>query len=382
MARNSSLTNCEHPSDCGRLQFEPLTEKLNPKTFKLHSINIELTQSRMKRCDRLFISLLLFFFYPATAALAATHLAIGYSTINPRIAPLWIAQEKGYFQKYGIDTTLVFVRSTPLLIASMKSGSIPVAYGAGSGILNASVGESDMKILATFMGKMTNNLVARPGIKTAKDLRGKIVGVQSIGGTNWMGALLWLEQLGLELRRDNIIIQPIGDQIVRSQALEAGKIDAAAIDTVFSKRLEQRGFTLLGDAHKATIPFVGVDVVSTRAYITEQSGTLENLLKGLLEGLAYVVSPKNQLVVLALIMKRLRITDPSFAEEGYQDLVRNMARKPYPAVDGLRNVQRLTKAQNPRVAEVNVDDLVDARFMRKLDESGFIDRLYGIPGNR
>ena len=59
-----------------------------------------------------------------------------------------------------------------------------------------------------------------------------------------------------------------------------------------------------------------------------------------------------------------------------------MARKPYPAVDGLRNVQRLTKAQNPRVAEVNVDDLVDARFMRKLDESGFIDRLYGIPGNR
>ena len=113
MARNSSLTNCEHPSDCGRVQFEPLTERLNPKTFKLES------QGRMKRCDRLFISLLLFFFYPATAALAATHLAIGYSTINPRIAPLWIAQEKGYFQKYGIDTTLVFVRSTPLLIASM-----------------------------------------------------------------------------------------------------------------------------------------------------------------------------------------------------------------------------------------------------------------------
>jgi ABC-type nitrate/sulfonate/bicarbonate transport system substrate-binding protein len=250
----------------------------------------------------------LFLLCPTRAAPGASNLAIGYSTINPRIAPLWIAQEKGYFQKYGIDATLVFVRSTPILIASMKSGSIPVAYGAGSGILNASVGESDMKILATFMGKMTNNLVARPGIKTAKELRGKIVGVQSIGGTNWMGALLWLEQLGLDLRRDKITIQPIGDQIVRSQALEAGKIDAAAIDTVFSKRLEQRGFTLLGDAHKTTIPFVGVDVVSTRAYLTEQPATLENFLKALLEGLAYVVSPKNQPVVLDLIMKRLRIT--------------------------------------------------------------------------
>src|SRR5690242_6985926 len=51
---------------------------------------------------------------------AATKVAVGYSTINPRIAPLWIAQDRGLFQKYGLDTTLVFVRNTPLLIASMK----------------------------------------------------------------------------------------------------------------------------------------------------------------------------------------------------------------------------------------------------------------------
>ena len=206
--------------------------------------------------------------------------------------------------------------------------------------------------------------------------------MQSIGGTNWMGALLWLEHLGLDVRRDNITIQPIGDQIVRSQALEAGNIDAAAVDTVFSKRLEQRGFTLLGDAHKATIPFVGVDICSTRAQITDQSATLENFLKALLEGLAYVVAPKNQASVVELIMKRLKISDAAFAEEGYQDLVRNMARKPYPAVDGLRNVQRFTKAQNPRIADVNVDELIDNRFIRKLDESGFIDRLYATSGNR
>lgn len=81
---------------------------------------------------------------------AATRVMIGNSTINPRIAPLWIAEEIGYFQTYDIETTLVFVRSTPLLIAAMKSGSIPVAYGGGGGILNASVGESDLKILATL----------------------------------------------------------------------------------------------------------------------------------------------------------------------------------------------------------------------------------------
>ena len=66
----------------------------------------------------------------ASISAAATPLAVGYSTINPRIAPLWIAQEAGMFQKYGLDPTLVFVRSTPILIASLKTGSMPVAYGA------------------------------------------------------------------------------------------------------------------------------------------------------------------------------------------------------------------------------------------------------------
>ena len=306
----------------------------------------------------------------------ATRLVIGYSTINPRIAPLWIAQEAGYFQKYGLDTTLVFVRSSPLLIAGMKSGSIAVAYGAGGSILSGSVGESDLKILATFTGRMTNNLVARPGIKTANDLRKKIVGVQSIGGTNWIGAMLWLENFGLDPHRNNITVQVVGDQTVRAQALEAGRIDAAAVDPVFSKRLAERGFTILGDAQRANIPFVGVDIAAARSYITDQPDTVENVVKALLESLAYVVAPKNHAAVLALIMKRLRISDSALAEEGYRDLIKNMSRKPYPAVDGLRNVQRYTKAQNPRIGEVKIEDLIDDRFIRKLDETGFIDQLF------
>jgi hypothetical protein len=51
--------------------------------------------------------------------------------------------------------------------------------------------------------------------------------------------------------------------------------------------------------------------------------------------------------------------------------VRTLARKPYPAIDGMRNVQRLLKTQNPRIADVNLEDLVDNRYIRKLDESGF-----------
>ena len=312
-----------------------------------------------------------------TTGLSATKLTIGHSTINPRIAPLWIAQEKGFFQKYGIDGTLVFVRNTPLMIAAMKAGTIPIAYGGGSGILGASVTESDLRVLATFTGRMTNNVVARPGIKTAKDLRGKILGIQGVGGTNWMAALLWLEALGLDLRRDNIILQGTGEQVVRAQALESGKVDAAVIDMAFSKKLEQRGFNVIGDALKTDIPFTGVDIVTTRGFINDQSPLIENMIRALLESLAYMMAPKNQNAVVDLIMKKLRLKDTVTAEEGYHDAVRTMARKPYPAIEGMRNVQRLLKTQNPRISDVNVEDLIDSRYIRKLDESGFFERTYG-----
>jgi NitT/TauT family transport system substrate-binding protein len=310
----------------------------------------------------------------------ATRITIGHSTINPRVTPLWVAQEKGFFQKYGIDATVVFVRNTPIMIAGMKSGNIPIAYGGGSGILGASVTEPDLRILATFTGKMTNDVVARPGLKTPKDLRGKILGIQGLGGTNWMAALLWLEHFGLDLRRDNIMLQGTGEQVVRAQALESGKVDAAVIDMAFSRRLEQRGFNVIGDSQKVDIPFTGVDIVTTRGFITDQPAAVDGILRGLLESLAYVLGPKNQSAVTQVITRKLRLKDSLTAEEGYADLVRTMARKPFPSIAGLRNVQRLLKPQNPRIGEVNLDELVDARFMRKLDESGFIDRLYAGSG--
>jgi hypothetical protein len=51
-------------------------------------------------------------------------------------------------------------------------------------------------------------------------------------------------------------------------------------------------------------------------------------------------------------MRRLKISDVGPAEDGYPDLLNTISRKPYPGIDGLRNVQRLMKVQNPRIADV------------------------------
>jgi hypothetical protein len=82
---------------------------------------------------------------------------------------------------------------------------------------------------------------------------------------------------------------------------------------------------------------------------------------------------------MAILKKYLRINDQE-AEEGYKDVITGLDRKPHAALAGLRNVQRLMKLRNPSVEKVKVEDLVDDRFMKKLDQSGFIDQMYAKYG--
>jgi ABC-type nitrate/sulfonate/bicarbonate transport system substrate-binding protein len=197
-----------------------------------------------------------------------------------------------------------------------------------------------------------------------------------------MGAMLGLEHLGLDPRRDNINFVVIGDQTVLAQALEGGQIDATVLDGVFSRRLKQRGFTILAELHQAGIPFSGQGLMVKGAYLQEQRETLEGMLKGLMEGIVFSLTPKNKAAVVETIMKKLKLADRAVAEEGYQDVVKSVERKPFPTVDGMRNIQRLMKLRNPAVEKLNVEEMLDDRILRRLDQSGFIDGLYRSYGGK
>jgi len=78
-------------------------------------------------------------------------------------------------------------------------------------------------------------------------------------------------------------------------------------------------------------------------------------------------------------MRRLRV-DATAAEEGYSDMLRGVDRKPFASLEGMRNLQRLLRPRNPKIGELRVEDVVDNRIMRKLEESGFIDRTFAAYG--
>ena len=289
---------------------------------------------------------------------------------------LWAAQEQGFFAKHGIDAQLILIRGGSTLVASLLAGEIQMAFTSGVSVLGAAAQGVDVKMLTSISSRVSWKLIASPRIKKPEELRGKRFGVKSIVGSTWMYAMLGLEQLGLEPRRDNITFLPIGDPVVISQALEAGRIDAAVLDPTLSQRLTSKGLTQLVDLATTNATFPGLGVGVTRAYLEQHATTIEKLVAALTEGLVFVHQPANKSIVLKILMKHLRINDPSLAENGYQDHLLTLNRKPYPSLDGLRNAQRLMAQQNPKVAALKVEDLVDARFVRKLDESGFIDRLY------
>jgi hypothetical protein len=75
-------------------------------------------------------------------------------------------------------------------------------------------------------------------------------------------------------------------------------------------------------------------------------------------------------------VRKLGVLDASALEEGYQEILTGLDRKPYPSLEGMKNIQRLAKLREPRLGSVNVESIVDDSLMRKLDSSGFIDRVY------
>jgi NitT/TauT family transport system substrate-binding protein len=312
----------------------------------------------------------------SSAAVAPAKIVLAYASMVARTSFIWIAKEQGFFAKYGVDPELILMSRGPVLIAGLTLGDVHVGNTGGTAALNAAVGGIDLKLVATFNSRWVNNVVARSGIQTPRDLVKKRFGVSSLGGTQWMGTMLWLEHLGLDVQKDDIRFLVIGDQTLLAQGLETGIIDAANLDGSFSRKLKQKGFSVLTDASKVNLPIVSQGIVVTAEYLRKQSRVVEGVLQALIEGLAFTVAPVNKALVLKTLTKKLGVADRSALEEGYQEILSGLDRKPYPSLEGMKNIQRLLQSREPRLTSIKLENIVDDELMRKLDSSGFIDRVY------
>ena len=321
---------------------------------------------------------LLFGSSEATAASVARKVFIAQGPVNRNVLPLWIAKDQKFFEKYGLEAEVVVVKGTSTVFSGLLSGDIDMGYAGGTGVVGAAAGGADIRVAATFINKTILRVIALPEIAKIENLKGKRLGVQSIGGAGWMQAMLALEKLGLDPRRDNIAVLSSGNNVVTVQALEARSIDFSMFsDVSFALTLKRQGLRML--AELPPIPFASLGIVVANDYIQRHGDVLESVLKALVEGAAFALSPERKGSTIELLTKRLHVQSEA-AEETYKELSRILERKPYTSIEGMQNIQRLMALHNPQVAKVDVHSLIDNSIIQKLDQNGFLDRLYRAYG--
>lgn len=315
----------------------------------------------------------------SNAAQTPVKIVVGYATISASTLGLWLAQDEKIFAKNGIDADLVFMPGSPTLVAAINSGAIAVGFTGATAILAAAAGGADFKVLAASHARANHDLVVKPEIKRAEDLRGKRVGVTSIGGTGWMAAMLVFEQLGLNPDKDKLIVSAFGEMKIISRALETGTIEGALVTGNFTAQFKRAGFNILGELER--VPMMGNAVVVKQSFLQSQRDFLRAFLRAISEAQVFVLSPIKRQAVLRVLTKRLSIADPAVAEDALQDLLKRLDKKPIPSIQGLRNIQRFLQTRNPKVGEVKLDELIDDSIVRELDKSGYFDRInaeYGV----
>ncbi len=318
-----------------------------------------------------FVTLLMTGLYAAELPLVR----IAHGAFSEKIAVMWTGAEQGLFRKHGVNVEVVAIRSGPQTMAALASGDIQVAYTIPGSVVSAAAGGMDVVFFAGIINQAEGDFMGGRNIHSPEDLKGKRLGVQSIGGGTWSMSMLALEHFGLEPSKDKIAVLVIGDTPILAQALESGNIEAAYLTYGYSKVLKDKGFPLLLDMARAPIPYQGLAAATRRAYIRQNPQIIDALMAGFAESIAFIHTAANKEAVIRSLMKNLRLKTPQEVESGYESLQWMYTLDVKPNLPGIANMHRLLALGNPKIKSVKMEDVVDEAPAQRLEKSAFYREL-------
>jgi NitT/TauT family transport system substrate-binding protein len=319
----------------------------------------------------LFLAFFLLAAPSARAATPLTRVVMTTGSFAEREGVVYVAQDQGFFRKYGVDLSFVQVRSGPVGMAALASGESQFHWGSVTAANLGAIAEgADIVFIAGFINKLTGAFVVNSKIKSPPEIRGKTLGVNSLSGGGWMFTMLALDHWGLDPKRDNIGIRALGSDGIRADALSSGIIDGCQIGYTFAALLQQKGFRVLADLEKLPIAYQGSGMMARRAFVTSSPAVVENVIRGLLDSVAFIRNRENKAAVMKSLARGLRLSRVEDSEEGYNSIVDIYEKKIYPSTDGIANVIRLLGQTNEKVRRLKAQDLVETSAVRKLEREG------------
>ena len=140
---------------------------------------------------------------------------------------LYMAKERGLFREEGLDVDIVQIRGN-VAIAAALSGQVQATNGIGTVIRALERSDVPLKILTVSLKRNLFWLVARPGITSILQLKGKILGTTTFGGSQHTAATRLIRKGGVDPDKDLTVVVG-GDVPAQLQSLISGAIDVAAL---------------------------------------------------------------------------------------------------------------------------------------------------------
>jgi len=295
-----------------------------------------------------------------------------YTTIGGIITPFWITYEKGIFQKYGLDPTLKFIASGPVIVSALVAGEVDITTAGAEPIVAAILGGAELTIVSFVARTTPLMLYVQPTVTQWEQLKGGIVAVSRLTSSSAYMAKVGLRQAGLEPMKDVAIIQAGG--IPESfAALQGGKVQGAMLSPPTTYKAEAAGFKRLWNGLGVEYP--SLTLATRKAFLKNSEDVALRFLQAVSEGIRVFKTDKE--AAIAVMSKYTKVTDRKVLENTYNDNKEVHELTLRPTVTGIKSILETLSASSPKAGSARPEDFIDSRLVRKLEESGFFKNLIG-----
>ena len=309
----------------------------------------------------------------AAAQAPSEKLRVAYTVIAPTQANVWTAKEMGYYAKHGLDVELVLLVGAPLAVAALVGGETPIVHTGASAVITSNLAGSGAVIIAGAANRFPYVLFVTDQIKRVEELKGKKFGVSRIGSADNAAAATVLDRYGI--KESDVTYVQAGSIPARLAAMQTNALQATLLQAPETLRAKELGLRALLDFTKLDVEWQQNGVATTRDYIKKKPDTVRRFMRAYVEAVHYnLTNPKGAQKIL---QKYLAIKDDKSIEEAYNEIVVKLTRRvPYPTEPGIQLFLDQLKTKNPKAGQVKPSEFTDISFLKELESSGYIDRMY------
>jgi ABC-type nitrate/sulfonate/bicarbonate transport system substrate-binding protein len=315
---------------------------------------------------------IIFYFASVVPSGADDIVLMAYGGHNETIGPYWVAIDKGLYQKYGIDARLLQVRNAQISLSALVSGEVPIFLPSVANVLSGVSAGAKISCVAFPIKGISRELIVRKEIESLAALRGKMIGVQSIGGGFWLQTMMVLDGAGVDPDKIGMKVRVIGEEPTIVQALLSANIDAAVVTLPSAAVAKRGGMRSLVNSTELRIPLQTVGICGRSERLASSSDLMTRLTKGMIDALVYILDARNKREVAEIMKKHLRLNTDEDAETSYHSLrsIASLDIAPDPAA--WKNVQRFIARVNPKAGLVDVNESINTSLVRALEDNGYL----------